>query len=655
MRLPNICALVSAFISLAIVSPAQAQNNPPPPDAAPSTPVDIVAMPDFEPSREDATLEAFIDGVVGAHRRAHDIPGVSVSVVKDGRILFAKGYGYADIDKGIRADGDDTLFRIGSVSKTFTWTAVMMLSERGLIDLDADVNTYLKGVVIPDKFGAPVTMNHLMAHRAGFEDSFGVFTIPREGDISLTDALNKNMPKRVFPPGARTSYSNWGSALAAKIVEDITGETYNDFLFLEILNPLGMSSTALAGPEAMPDALLSRVSKGYERKDGDMAEAALMEIGPYAPAGAMSASARDMARWMQLHLGGGSIDGVRLMSQQTHEQMLQRAFNDRPSGADLAHGFFARSYWGYDSYGHGGATAAFFTYMDLIPELGIGVYVSQNATTDRTLVSDLSKLVVDYLVGDAQSVGPDTDETAIARAEEAAGAYFGNRRSFTQFEKIFAVSDVVTVSSDDNGAVIVTANGETTRYAPVSGVLDIYESRHGDRLSFARDANRRVTHVSGPMGVHSYDRIGSLAHPMALNVAFGAAVFFSLTVWAGAWRRQGRNVVQSGMGRVLGLADLALAGLVFVFLGSFLAMMISMSSMGVTDLANYPLPVVNVFRMVATTLVIVSIFAVISLIPAWRSTQWSIWRKAHHSSFVLALGALAVLLIHWKGVFSATA
>ena len=81
----------------------------------------------------------------------------------------------------------------------------MMLQERGLIDLDTDVNTYLKGVTIPDAFDAPVTMNDLMAHRAGFEDTFGVFTLSDETDMTLTEALNAHMPKRVHAPGTRSS------------------------------------------------------------------------------------------------------------------------------------------------------------------------------------------------------------------------------------------------------------------------------------------------------------------------------------------------------------------------------------------------------------------------------------------------------------------
>ena len=131
-------------------------------------------------------LEAYVDGVVTAHMRQHRTPGVTVSVVKDGRPLFAKGYGLADIETGREVTGDDTLFRIGSLSKTVIWTSLRMLAERGQLDLDTDVNEYLQGIEIPETFEEPVTLDHLMAHRAGFEVSMAVFTHLDSADISGT-------------------------------------------------------------------------------------------------------------------------------------------------------------------------------------------------------------------------------------------------------------------------------------------------------------------------------------------------------------------------------------------------------------------------------------------------------------------------------------
>ncbi len=119
-------------------------------------------------SRED--LEAFLDGVLAAEMRSHSIASATVSVVKDGELFFAKGYGYADRESRRPVDPERTLFRPGSISKLFTWTAVMQLVEQGKIDLDADVNEYLTDFRIPDTFPEPITMEHLMTHTPGFED-----------------------------------------------------------------------------------------------------------------------------------------------------------------------------------------------------------------------------------------------------------------------------------------------------------------------------------------------------------------------------------------------------------------------------------------------------------------------------------------------------
>ena len=167
------------------------------------------------------------------------MPGVTVGIVNgtDGWFL-RKVMALLNLETSAPVDGRETLFRIGSVTKTFVWTAAMQLVEQGRLDLDADVNTYLTDIKIPEKFGAPITMNHLMAHRAGFEDSFTLYT-RKDGDAELSlerSALKLDMPARVYPPGARTAYSNYGSALAARVIENITGrpiETYIEEEFLK--------------------------------------------------------------------------------------------------------------------------------------------------------------------------------------------------------------------------------------------------------------------------------------------------------------------------------------------------------------------------------------------------------------------------------------
>lgn len=645
--------LFLAVLFMLAATPLYAQDVRPP-DAAPSTPVDEVVLPAFEPTREEAVFEAYVDGVVAAHMRAHDAPAVAVSVVRNGRIVFAKAYGEADLAAGAPASGYDTLFRIGSVSKTFTWTAVMMLEERGLIDLDADVNTYLKDMQIPEAFGAPVSMNDLMAHRAGFEDVFAVFTYPDDGETSLTDALRQTMPKRIYPPGARTSYSNWGSALAAKIVEDVSGMSYRDFLEAEILKPLAMTHTTIAAPSLMTGEERLALATGYEMRGGAPKPTDYMQIGPFAPAGAIASTSADMAQWMLLHLGRGAHDGVRLMRAETHDHMWANAFDDRAAGADVAHGFQTKLYRGVRTFGHGGATQAFFTDMMLVPDMNLGVFVSQSTTHDRTLALDLGPLVIDHILN--RPAAPARDDPKFEQsAASFAGTYLNNRRSFSQFEKMFALGAEIVAAPAEGGALTVTGGGKAEHYAPLPGAADTFENRHGKRIVFGRDGNGRITHFTDSSGVHSYDRVTVTTNPDYLKLALGAALFFAATTLLGAWRRQGREIAQTQAGALTGVGAMASALIVLAFAGALLSAMMGLASAGASMMQSYPTLSVHVLRMAGLAVFAVALAGLVSLWPVWRASGWGLLRKLHHTAFVIVLAGLAAMLVFWNVIFAGTA
>ncbi len=653
MRFLFWCVSVCVTLLMAMTT-ALAQT----PDAAPSTPVDTVEMMAFEPTREEAVLEAYIDGIVSAHMREHHTSGVTISVVQNGKVLFSKGYGFADIEMRTPVNGYETLFRIGSVSKTFVWASVLMLAEQGRLDLNADVNNYLKGITIPQPFGLPVTMNHLMAHRAGFEDSIGVYTYLDNSDVSLTQALNDDMPKQVYPPGARTSYSNWGAALAAKIVEDIAGVPYEVFLQNEILTPLAMTRTTLKGPSIMDAALRENLATAYAFEKGALAPEKYSQIGSYAPVGAMAAPASDMAQWMLLLLGRGEHDGVRLLSGQTVDLMQARAFNDRPDGGDIAHGFFTKTYRGYDVFGHDGATAAFYTNMQLVPSLNLGIFISQSSANGRVLVRNLPDLILDYLAeGDRGIRAVAVGAQAFERSDDYVGNYIGNRRSFSQFEKLFSTDATAEVTSGEvgreAGALVLSRSGKDQQLLPVAGAVDVFQDRYGKRIVFGRDGNGKVTHFSGD--TYSYERMGAFSNPLYLNIGFLAVALFAVTTWLGAWRRWGSTVSQTVTGKALGVFDLVTAASIFVFF-ALLVSVISAAS-GDTDalLKNYPPSQIQLMRMFAIFVFFLGSTALVSLIPAWLKSGWSIWRKAHHTLFALSLGFLAVMLVAWNIVFAATA
>jgi CubicO group peptidase (beta-lactamase class C family) len=320
---------------------------------------------------DPAELEAFLDGVMKAHLSSHNIAGATLSVVKDGKLLFAKGYGYADVEKREKVDPAKTLFRTGSTGKLFTWTAVMQLVEQGKLDLDADVNTYLEGFKIPETFPQPITITHLLTHTPGFEDSFlGMAAREPEDTVPLGKWLAEHMPARVRPPGQFTAYSNYGTALAGYIVELISGMPYEQYVEEHIFKPLDMTHTTCSQPPS--GELEKAMSTGYEYENGWHKEKPFEIFRSMGPAGLMSTTAIDMANFMMTHLDYGKFNDIRILQEETAKRMQRRLFSHDPRVNGNAHGFWENRMNGLRIIEHGGDTFFFHTLMALIPGIDTG-------------------------------------------------------------------------------------------------------------------------------------------------------------------------------------------------------------------------------------------------------------------------------------------
>ncbi|WP_163993173.1 serine hydrolase [Pyxidicoccus caerfyrddinensis] len=211
-------------------------------------------------------LGAFLDGVIAAQLKATGTPGATVAVVRNGRVLYSRGHGYADLEQR-RPVGDETLFRIGSISKLFTWTAVMQLAEQGRLELDADVNSYLKGFQLPATYPEPITLRHLMSHTAGFEaNDVGGLLQDASGLEPLGQVLARDIPARVRPPGVAASYSNYGAALAGLVVEQVSGRPFEVYIEEAILKPLDMRHSTFRQPP--PPGLAEKLATGYVQVAG---------------------------------------------------------------------------------------------------------------------------------------------------------------------------------------------------------------------------------------------------------------------------------------------------------------------------------------------------------------------------------------------------
>src|SRR6476620_928481 len=259
--------LFTALLALGVAFTAAAQQPPvtvPPAMQAPATaaaPLSPDAMPAPADRMTATDVEAWLDGFMPYALEQTDVAGSVVVVVKDGKVLLKKGYGFADLDKRTPVDADKTLFRPGSISKLFTWTAVMQLVEQGKLDLDADVNQYID-FKIPPYEGKPVTLRNIMTHTSGMEEVIRGLIANNESEILPLDATLKHwIPARIYAPGTTPAYSNYATAIAGYIVQRVSGEPFDKYVANHIFAPLGMQHSSFSQP--VQKNFHDMTSKGY--------------------------------------------------------------------------------------------------------------------------------------------------------------------------------------------------------------------------------------------------------------------------------------------------------------------------------------------------------------------------------------------------------
>src|SRR6266699_806724 len=352
-------------------APSPLISLPSPPPAKVPT---VAAQPSPAPLFTRQDFETLLDALIPSQLQNRDIAGAVVSVVKDGQVFFAKGYGYADFAAKKPVLADQTLFRPGSISKLFTATAVMQLVEQGKLDLDRDVNDYLD-FPIPKTYPEPVTLRQLLTHTGGFEETLKNLFVAHESDIKpLHTYLVNEMPARIFPPGKIPSYSNYGFTLAGYIVERVSGEKFERYVENHILKPLGMNNSTFDQP--LPPQLAPQMSKGYlsaskKPRDYEWVQAA--------PAGALTTTASDMTRFMLAFLQDGAVDGVSILKPETVRQMETRQFEFDPILPGLGITFMEYLIDPVRIVAHGGDTVYFHSDMILIPDAHLGYFLSYNS------------------------------------------------------------------------------------------------------------------------------------------------------------------------------------------------------------------------------------------------------------------------------------
>ena len=474
------------------------KSHPAPDAATAESPTDAITVK-TRPIRQLTAgsrdeLESFFDGVIDASMKEKHIAGATVAVVSGDAIIFQKGYGYADVATQKHVDPETTMFRIGSVSKLLTWTAVMQLVEQGKLDLDADVNTYLNGseVEIPATFDKPITLKSLLTHTPGFEDHVvGLFGRKVEDLKSLGEVLKEQLPTCVRPPGELASYSNHGTALAGYIVERVSGIPWADYIEQNILKPLRMDHTTVRQPEQ--DRLPADLSQGYKYEQGEFKKQDF-EYVPCAPAGSTSASAADMARFMLAHLNDGRLGDAQILKPATARQMRERLFSHDPKLDAMCYGFWELHRNGQRVLHHGGSTQLFHTFFAMLPDQRTGMFVSFNTNTAGAVPWQLMPVFLDRFYPIVDEPRPKTPTGFKERAARFVGDYKPLRHDYTQVAKVGVLFGVANVAVADDDTLLIGGRQGAVRFAEVEPLL--FAAVDGqDRILFRENTAGEITHM----------------------------------------------------------------------------------------------------------------------------------------------------------------
>ncbi len=422
--------------------------------------------------------------------------GAAVAVIKDGKMVFSKGYGYSDKENRKKVNANSTVFEFASISKLFTWTAVMQQVEKGKIDLNENILSYLPQEFIKKlkhklSFEKPITMLDLMNHTAGFEERYFDGDVIHQDELSgsLEDALLKSMPKQVYKPGTVVAYSNFGAALAGYIVECVTGEKLYDYLEKNIFQVIGMTSTTANPRYADISYIVDNKAKGY---DSNLNQSSWTYVDAY-PDGSLNGTVTDLANFAIAFMK----DKTPLFEKQAiQNELFTTTYQANKDMTGCAHGF-----WEYMDgvlyYQHGGAQTGFTSLMSFSPSTKTGLIILTNNAGETNVTYGLTKKLLGNNEPKQIHAGINLPDS-----HELDGMEFStSRRNYTDVTKLLGV-----LSGNDKVKAI---DNNTIKYKDLTFVQTepyLYELKDehvsdvvkmvGNKIFFVKDKDNNISKIN---------------------------------------------------------------------------------------------------------------------------------------------------------------
>ena len=585
-------------------------------------------------------LAKLIDEVITTQRFLDDIPGASVAVVRDGETRHLGGYGYADTQRSIPVSADHTLFGTGSVSKLFTWTAVMQLVEQGRLALDRDINSYLDGFQIPATWPQPVTLAHLLTHTAGFEDRNIGFYARHPGDlVPLGAFLARRMPARIYPPGQVSAYSNYGAALAGHIVAEVAAMPFESYVEQHIFTPLGMTRSSFRQP--LPVALLANQARGSRGEDAPTGRTWYQAR----PSGALYATAADMGRFMLAHLQQGRLHDRQILAPATAQMMQQRQFSNHPEVSGLTYGFQELQRGGRRILWQRGDTLYFTAAVMLVPELRTGVFVAYN----HAGVGHAPLELLDAILSRSSDSYPAPSHTPPASpfpTSELTGMYRSTRSNGTGPEKLLKPFRPVRVHTHAPGILRISglAMGGDTLWVEQTPLR--YRAIDSQEYVIFRSGQPNYL-FEGNMPAAGYYRLPWYGVPRLHAILLGACTLvFLATLPGGFWWMWRHSHGSTTPDNPLRLVSLVAVGLSACNLALIISLWVLMSN--VLQLLFGETHLLRLVMLLAWVSLLMTVLTMVLTLHAWLTRTGSIAGRLHLSLATVAGLVFLWMLIYWR-------
>ncbi|OKH20755.1 hypothetical protein NIES1031_22815 [Chroogloeocystis siderophila 5.2 s.c.1] len=608
------------------------------------------------PNRQE--LESFMDEFFAEQMEELHVPGATVALVKDGEVFFTKGYGYADIDKQMAVTPDQTVFRVGSVSKLFTATAIMQLVDRGLLNVEDDVNKYLQDFQIESTYPDPIRVRHLLTHTSGFSQHYiGIAARSEAERLSLAEYVEEYQPPRVRPAGELYSYSTYDSDLAGYIVEVVSGVSYEEYVTQNILQPLDMQRSTFS--QTLPEQLATNLATGYEYEDDSY------ETTPYlylniVPAGGMSTTATDMTHFMLAHLQNGRYGEQRILSEKSAQEMRQQQFTDHPKLPGIGYAFHERFKNRQRILAHSAIFLGYTGLLSLIPDQDLGLFIAYNKF-DPKFHERLTSQFLDrfYPVAEAEVPQP------LANHHNRLRLFTGTYRDFEYPEhtiaKISSLFNHVSVNAKDDGTLevhfpegffaTIPPQDNFVRLLEVEPLI-FYRYNDDDFVVFEQSDRGNITHMYhpldlGPAGFEKLPWYETTYFHIPLAIFF--LIAFLSAIWVGI-----RNIIQRRSQSAQQHKPMASWAWLVAGLVSLLYLVFPIS-MGLALLLNEPTDLIYGVPLIMVALLwipivaaLISILLPIFAVLVWQKQYWSWWGRLHYSIITVAILGFIPFLDYWN-------